>query len=220
MAKSVKFYLIRHGATDFNAVGGSPDLIRGWIDIPLNKIGKDQAAKMAEMLADSKIKRIFCSDLIRAKQTAEALGKTTGAPITPTKGLRPWDLGRFTGQSYETIREQVTSYAKNKPDQKVPGGESFNTFLHRAFGGIHTCLEDAEDEDTALVSHHRDERLFKAWVNAGELPRAEFDWATFLKRGEPTGKWELLECNLTNLAKAATARGKRWEDEVKGEVVL
>lgn len=220
MAKTVKFYLIRHGATDFNAVNGSPDLIRGWVDIPLNKIGKDQAAKTADHLADSKIKRIFCSDLIRAKQTADALSETTDAPVKITKGLRPWDLGRFTGKSYEAIREQVTSYAKHKPDQSVPGGESFDSFLHRAFGGIHTCLEDAENEDTALVTHHRLERLFKAWVDVGEPPKAEFDWATFLKRGEPTGKWELLTCNLDNLAKAATAKGERWKDGTRGEVVL
>ena len=176
---------------------------------------------MADQLADSGIKRIFCSDLVRAKQTAHALAETTKAPVKAVEGLRPWDLGKFTGQSYQTIRDQVTSYAKNKPDQKVPGGESFDTFAHRAFRGIHDCLKDAKDEDTALVSHHRLERLFKSWVDAGEPPAPELEWATFLKKGEPTGKWEILTCNLTNLAKAASAAGEEWEGKkAKGEVVL
>ncbi len=218
--KFVKFYLTRHGATAYNAESGSPDLIRAWLDIPLDALGRKQAAKMAEQLADSGIKRIYCSDLVRAKETAAALEKTTDAPVKAIKGLRPWDLGKFTGQSYEKIRQQVTSYAKNKPDQAVPDGESFNTFLRRAFGGIHECLADAGDEDTAIVTHHRVERLFKSWVDAGEPPHRELDWATFLKKGEPTGKWEILKCNLTNLEKAAKHKGDHWEDQVKGEVTL
>lgn len=221
MPKRVEFYLNRHGATQFNSVGGSPDLIRGWIDIPLTREGKKQAIKTADLLADSGIKRIFCSDLLRARQTAAELGETTGAPVKPTPGLRPWDLGKFTGQSFDHIRDQLTSYAKNKPEQRVPGGESFNTFLHRALGCAHRCLEDAKDGDTALVSHHRFERAFKAWLNAGERSDASLDWATFLKKGEKTGHYELLSVDLDRLAKAAEAHGEHWEHaDAKGEVAL
>jgi len=54
-------------------------------------------------------------------------------------------------------------------------------------------------------------------AEAGEPPRRELEWATFLKKGEPTGKWEVLKCNL---AKAAKDGAARWEDKMKGEVVL
>jgi len=38
-----------------------------------------------------------------------------------------------------------------------------------------------------------------------------------MKKGEPTGKWEVLKCNL---AKAAKDGAARWGDKMKGEVVL
>ena len=34
------------------------------------------------------------------------------------------------------------------------------------------------------------------------------------------GKWEVLKCNLASLAKAAKDGAARWEDKMKGEVVL
>lgn len=216
-----KFWLERHGATEFNGIAGSPDLIRGWIDLPLNKEGRDEAAKVAERMA-GKVEMIYCSDLLRARQTAEALKKTNpGAKIIPTKGLRPWDLGSFTGKNFQEIRDRVTSFAKNKPDQPVPNGESFNSFRKRAFRGIHDCLSDDTDVPAVLVTHHRVERLIKAWIDAGEPGSDMLDWATFLKKGEPTGKVELLSIDLDTLAKAAKARGEKWEDRsAKGDVAL
>ena len=219
--KRVKFYLIRHGATEFNGVAGSPDLVRGWIDIPLSKVGKDEAAKTADHLADSGIKRLVCSDLLRTRQTAEAIAKTTRASIDATPGLRPWDLGKFTGQNFAHFADQMTSYAKNKPEQKVPGGESFNSFFHRAMNGILDALEGAEDGEVALVTHHRVERLYKAWVEAGEPPQPDLEWATFLKKGEKTGRAELLEANLPHLEKAARSKHERWEGLTsRGEMAL
>ena len=56
-----------------------------------------------------------------------------------------------------------------------------------------------------------------SWAEAGEPPRRELEWATFLKKGEPTGKWEVLKCNLAR-AKAARDGAARWEDTTNGEV--
>jgi hypothetical protein len=54
----------------------------------------------------------------------------------------------------------------------------------------------------------------------GSWADRELEWATFLKKGEPTGKWEVLKCNLPSLAKAAKDGPAAGRTRRKGEVVL
>ena len=72
-------------------------------------------------------------------------------------------------------------------------------------------------KETGRHSHYAGKNPVKihrgSWAEAGEPPRRELEWATFLKKGEPTGKWEVLKCNLASLAKAAKDGAARWEDK-------
>ena len=76
-------------------------------------------------------------------------------------------------------------------------------------------------KETGRHSHYAGKNPVKihrgSWAEAGEPPRRELEWATFLKKGEPTGKWEVLKCNLAR-AKAARDGAARWEDTTNGEV--
>ena len=64
--RSVRLALLRHGPTDWNAAGR----IQGHTDIPLSDAG---LAKMAGLRLPFAMARVYCSPLLRARQTAEAL---------------------------------------------------------------------------------------------------------------------------------------------------
>src|SRR5580765_3059025 len=92
---SNSIYVVRHGCTDMNAEGGtSADKIRGWSNVPLNDVGREDAHRAAESLKDKGITAIVASDLDRSKETASIIGKTLGIEPEYTMKLRPWDLGK------------------------------------------------------------------------------------------------------------------------------
>ena len=62
-------YLVRHGQTDWNL----KKKLQGHTDISLNESGRMQAREIAEKISKCKITRIICSDLARAKETAEII---------------------------------------------------------------------------------------------------------------------------------------------------
>ena len=71
-------YILRHGATGANA----DDTFRGLRQIPLNTEGRKQAKAAGEFLKGRKITKICSSDLNRAKETAEIVGRILGAKVT------------------------------------------------------------------------------------------------------------------------------------------
>ena len=157
-----RVYLIRHGSTEMN----SEDRIRGQCNVPLSAEGREEIARLAELLRESNIQFIVSSDLDRAVETAESIARARGARLNKTGLLRPWDVGKFTGRSASAVTPRLIELARDTPARPAPGGESFNDFKHRAFMGIRVAL-GASEAPLAIVSHHRMERLLAAWLSAG-----------------------------------------------------
>jgi broad specificity phosphatase PhoE len=65
--RSMRLALLRHGPTEWNALGK----VQGHIDIPLSAEG---FAKMASLRLPFPVSRLYASPLLRARQTVEALG--------------------------------------------------------------------------------------------------------------------------------------------------
>lgn len=87
------FYIVRHGQTEANL----KKIIQGHLDSPLTKLGKDQAMQTALKLKDVKFDKIFSSDLLRAKRTAEIITLERKLAIETTKLLREQFLGSLEG---------------------------------------------------------------------------------------------------------------------------
>jgi len=64
-----RIFLIRHGETEWNVLG----LPQGWEDVPLNEIGKEQAAHVALNFSNLSISAIYTSVLSRAVETATTI---------------------------------------------------------------------------------------------------------------------------------------------------
>jgi phosphohistidine phosphatase len=76
----VRVYLVRHA----KAEPGEPDDLRR-----LAKKGRKQSAELGERFAHEGIDAVVSSPLVRARETAEAIAKTTGKQVETDDRLRP-----------------------------------------------------------------------------------------------------------------------------------
>ena len=120
--------LVRHGETDWNADGR----LQGQTDRPLSDHGRRQAGQLAEELEGEELEAIYCSDLARARETAEIVGERLGLEVVLDSDLREKDWGtwegltaverdrvEFVGESTEAHQERMLralrSIAKRHP---------------------------------------------------------------------------------------------------------
>jgi broad specificity phosphatase PhoE len=184
--RSKELYVVRHGDTAFNE-GEGDERIRGWSPVPLNEDGIDQAHETAKGLKGEGITSLVSSDLPRAKQTANIIGKEIGVEPTFTPDLRTWDMGDLTGESLKDHKVRCAEHVTDKPDEPIPGGESFNTFKDRALKGATDALGSDPSGKTAIVTHNSVERVLAAWDHAGQPEDGSIHAPTYLKEGEDPG---------------------------------
>ena len=197
----IPVYVVRHGATELNnQTDLSQDRIRGWANVPLADEGREEAHHAAQELQQYGIQVIVSSDLHRAAETAQIIGQTLGVQPQLTPKLRPWNLGDFTGTSTKEALPKIAVFVQEKPDEPVPGGESFNQFKERAFQGLAEAIQQAQGKPLCIVTHHRDERLFKASEALGWPPNHEIDLNIFLQKGDPPGGVYEMNVNPQALA--------------------
>lgn len=169
-AEKTVLIMARHGETVRNT---HPERVRGWDDVALNATGLKQAEALGKKLSLYRVAVIYCSDLKRARQTAEkilAANKTQPKPkVVYTKALRPWHLGDYQGQIYKDVQPLVEHHQLVTPHKKVPGGESFHAFMARYMGFMKRKLAEARRTGglVLFVAHTRNMRAFKSWAREG-----------------------------------------------------
>ena len=107
---ATRIIAIRHGETTWNVDGR----IQGHLDIPLNDTGLWQAEQAAQALADESIAAIYSSDLQRAHVTAQAIARTSGAPLHATTGLRERCFGDFQGRTFKDVEAKDCIFRINR----------------------------------------------------------------------------------------------------------
>jgi broad specificity phosphatase PhoE len=161
--------MVRHGHTGFNKTSG--EKIRGWLPIALNRVGMEDAIRVADCVKNLKLDGIDCvytSDLPRAVQTAQEIASTLGIEIEPIKDLRDWNVGKFTGTNVSDSLTAIQGYMKNF-NKPIPSGESYKEFYNRAIGFLKKNVE--KNSTTLAVSHNRILTLLNALcVNDGKYP--------------------------------------------------
>ncbi len=185
--------LWRHGQTDYNAT----HRFQGQLDVPLNQVGRDQAAHAARYLAALKPDAIFSSDLSRASQTADALARLTGLSVKPEPDLRERFGGEWEGLSNTQMREGYPEqYARWEP----PGGETASQVADRSSAAMERIAESMAPGSVAvLVSHGA-----CLGIGLGRLlgiadgsrvlgPFGNCHWSVVSQRGS---HWRVLEHNV------------------------
>jgi len=145
-----KLILVRHGKTVLNS-HDSAERLRGWMDVPLDEQGLQEAEETAQRVSQYPVEKIYSSDLHRARQTADAIGKATVAPIVHTFDLRPWNVGTLAGQRVQDILP-ILKNLELDPSLPAPEGESFLQFCDRYLRQLEKLIEIASRSKTCIVA--------------------------------------------------------------------
>lgn len=134
-----RLLLVRHGESEWNA----SRRLQGQADIDLSPRGEQQALELAPTIAQLSPDRIICSDLRRARRTAELLG-FPGAENEPA--LREVNVGDWTGLEIGgLIADRPDAYRGWRAGTYTPpGGESWDEFVARTVAATQTIFETAE----------------------------------------------------------------------------
>lgn len=163
----MRLYLIRHGQTAWNA----EQRAQGHTDIPLDSQGKAQAMMLGHRFAGKRIDRILCSDLIRARETAQPIADHSGAPIEETVALRERSFGEWEGEYFKDIASWWPALEAMQGTDRLmlrpPGGESFADVWKR----VQTLVHDLQTDqgNTVIVSHGGTCGLLLAQLVQGNL---------------------------------------------------
>ena len=153
MIEPTRIIAIRHGETTWNV----DTRIQGHLDIPLNATGRQQAARMALALKDDPITAVYASDLTRAWETAQYLGRARGLQVNPEAGLRERGFGDFEGKTFAEIEallpEQSLRWRKRDPEFAPAGGESLQALSQRVVEATERLAARHPGELIALVGH-------------------------------------------------------------------
>jgi probable phosphoglycerate mutase len=145
--------LIRHGETDWNVQGR----FQGQIDVPLNAFGERQAARMAERLAHERVDVMYCSDLLRTRQTAAPAERELRLTAAPDAALREQHFGVLEGLSFEEVRarhpDELAGWMLHDPDYTLPEGESGRRFHARVVGALNALAARHAGQRLAVVTH-------------------------------------------------------------------
>lgn len=152
MSVETLVFLVRHGITDWHA----HRKVLGHRDIPLNDEGRRQAEAIADALAAVPIADVVSSPLVRAVQTAEAIGRRCGIQVARDPRLIDLRVGRWEGVSYDDVdaSPEYQRFLANPESETIPGGENLADVRTRAVGALEQALEDSPSGDGIVVVTH------------------------------------------------------------------
>lgn len=147
--------VVRHGESEWNASGRW----QGWLDIPLTRRGEAQARARGDALRDAgeRFAAIYCSDLGRARRTAELVAATLGGPEPiADPGFRERHGGVFQGRDRAELEADygdVLAVWRAGTLDAPPEGETTVEVLDR-FDGALAAAHRASPAGALLVVTH------------------------------------------------------------------
>jgi probable phosphoglycerate mutase len=146
-----RLLLARHGQTSYNTARR----FTGWADPPLTPRGRAESRALGRRLSRLPIDFVYCSDLERARQTAElALAGRPGLMPTPVAALRESCFGAWEGLTFEEASgrypDAAAALLTRSIDFCAPGGETIPQVRDR-IRELLTVLHERHNESTVLL---------------------------------------------------------------------
>lgn len=145
--------LIRHGETDWNR----QLRFQGHIDIGLNEVGLEQARRVGLRLANEKAHRVYASDLLRARQTAEPVGLNLKLDVVGDVALREQSFGCVEGLTVDEIKarhpEAWAGWLRFDENYCMPEGETTRQFHARVMDALNRLAAAHRGETVIVVTH-------------------------------------------------------------------
>jgi broad specificity phosphatase PhoE len=150
----VKFFVVRHGETDWNKLGR----FQGHTDISLNDRGLSQARETAVASEDWDYTAIYSSPLVRTVQVAEEIAKVTPMLVSQEPGLKELSLGDLEGVTGEEMRNDwpdLFAAWRTEPEKmSMPNGESLGELRDRTWQVILDIEQKHSSDDSIVVISH------------------------------------------------------------------
>ena len=144
----MRLTLVRHCAVEQKYLG----CYNGHIDIGLSEKGYKQAKELAKKLENENYDAVFCSDLIRAKESLKYFKNLKN--IIYTDKLREKSWGEDEGKSYDEIcKNKNITYESFSQWIDELGGESINEFTKRINSFFFEYLLKAKYKNILIITH-------------------------------------------------------------------
>jgi probable phosphoglycerate mutase len=151
----MRILLARHGETEWNVAGRHQG--QGF-DIPLSEVGRAQALALGERLRGVPLARVVASPLLRARGTAELALGARAALLQCDPALKEIAHGDWEGRLATEIRELYPdlqqAWREAPHTVTLPGGESFQHVLDRAWPAFRRACEGLGPDDTLFIVTH------------------------------------------------------------------
>ncbi|MCR0350133.1 histidine phosphatase family protein [Erysipelotrichaceae bacterium AF15-26LB] len=140
-------YFVRHGQTAWNVRGK----LQGKSDIALNETGRAQAVETREKLKHVHMDAIYCSPLLRAKETAQIINELWKLPIQCDERLMERSFGSMEGALRRDVPfDDLWAFSSAS---MFAGGEDTAHFYERVEGFLKEVLPYAEQQEILIVAH-------------------------------------------------------------------
>lgn len=158
-------YLIRHGATPANEK--RPYILQGsGINHSLSERGQQQAENLGEFLKTRTIDQLYCTPLIRTRETAEQIGQHHGLTPTVLDELIEVDVGDWEGMPWSEIMKryphEYASFMSAPGETPYLNGESYVDVLGRVRPVLTRLIAEHVGQSIAVVAHNVVNRAFLA----------------------------------------------------------
>ncbi|MBQ6947131.1 MAG: histidine phosphatase family protein [Clostridia bacterium] len=174
------FLLVRHGQSEANL----QDLFAGFSDFSLTDLGRKQAEKTADFIAQNfNVSAVYASDLRRAFATGKAIADKCGAPITAHAGLREINGGKWEGKVFDTLKTDdpdlwelwIHDFAR----ARCPQGESVAQLQQRLLSALTEIAAAHPGQTVVLATHATPVRLLSGYCLDPSMATIErVPWAT------------------------------------------
>lgn len=149
--------MIRHGETDDNV-----SKVFSRDDTRLTDNGKNQIKETRKKIEEFNYNTIYCSPLIRTKETRDLLG----LQAIEQSDIREIDFGIFTGYKFEEISKKYPIESKlwmeDTLNYSIPEGESLENVYNRIRSFIDYIRK--KDENVLLITHDCVIRCILCWI--------------------------------------------------------
>lgn len=123
----------------------------GHIDIPLSEYGKQQAKELAYSLKDEVFDKVYCSDLIRARETLEAFDLDVETIFT--EDLREKSWGVHEGKSFEEIEASGIKYENFEQWLEALDGENIEVYRKNLSHYFYNTLLKDTSKNILVFTH-------------------------------------------------------------------
>ena len=182
--RATTIHVVRHGRTALNAQGR----FRGLADPPLDEIGLAEADAVAALISSRtgsarSLAAIATSRLVRARQTAEAIGLAAGREPFVMDELLDLDHGSWQGLTPgEAQARHPEAYRRFRQDPRkttAPGGEALAGVEARMRSALRILSTRYPGEEMVAVSHEIPIRLLLSGLRGIDGPGVwEFELPT------------------------------------------